>query len=68
MLVSCQCLPVITVVIHIQLAWHMCGPANPGLHKEHHGIDNCGVRGSNMDSDNCRKMYLIGTLRLRAIK
>lgn len=45
-----------------------CGPAKPGLHGEHHGITNLEVRGSHMDSDNCREMHLMGAQRLREIK
>lgn len=42
-----------------------CGPAKPGLHGEHHGIAQVGVRGSHMDFGN--EMYVMGT-RLQEIE
>lgn len=71
MLVSCHCLRVITVVTHIQPAWYFtlwCGPAKPGLHREHHGIATFGVRGSHIDSDNGREMLFDGILEIKGDK
>lgn len=67
MLVSCQCLRVITVVTHIQAAWHLVssvGQPSSDCMKNIMELLIWKVRGGHVDSDNCRKMHLMGVQRL----